>query len=44
MLFGMGAGIAMVLVAGYPLSTPWIEWSIFLYLLIGCCWLPVVWA
>jgi uncharacterized membrane protein len=36
-------GIAMVLMAGYPLSTPWIEWSILLYMLVGCCWLPVVW-
>jgi uncharacterized membrane protein len=28
---------------GLPLSTPWIAWSIALYLLAGACWLPVVW-
>jgi uncharacterized membrane protein len=51
-LFGMGAGIAfffvraqrtMVRLAGFPLSLPWLRWSIALYVLIGCCWLPVVW-
>ena len=27
---------------GLPLSTPWVEWSIALYLLAGAAWLPVV--
>ena len=36
-------GLAMVRLAGYPLSLPWLRWSIALYALIGCCWLPVVW-
>ncbi len=36
-------GLAMVRLAGYPLSMPWLRWSIALYVLIGCCWLPVVW-
>lgn len=27
---------------GWPLSTPWILWSIGLYIFIGCFWLPVV--
>jgi uncharacterized membrane protein len=36
-------GLAMVRLAGYPLSLPWLRWSIALYVLIGCCWLPVVW-
>ena len=36
-------GLAMVRLAGFPLSLPWLRWSIALYLLIGCCWLPVVW-
>jgi len=35
-------GLGMVLFAGYPLSLPWLRWSIVLYVLIGCCWLPVV--
>jgi len=36
-------GLAMVKLAGYPLSLPWLRWSIALYVLIGCCSLPVVW-
>jgi uncharacterized membrane protein len=36
-------GLAMVRLAGYPLSLPWLRWSMMLYVLIGCCWLPVVW-
>jgi uncharacterized membrane protein len=36
-------GIAMLSMAGWPLDTPWIMWSIALYLLAGACWLPVVW-
>jgi len=38
-----GTGIALALIAGYPLSSPWLLLSILLYGLIGCCWLPVVW-
>jgi uncharacterized membrane protein len=38
-----GSGVALALLAGYPLTTPWIDFSIGLYVLIGCCWLPVVW-
>lgn len=37
------SGIAMALILGWPLSTPWIAVSLLLYVLIGCCWLPVVW-
>ena len=36
-------GIALALMSGYPLWTPWLVWSITLYFLVGCCWLPVVW-
>jgi uncharacterized membrane protein len=36
-------GIALALMAGYPLSTPWLVLSMVLYGLVGCCWLPVVW-
>jgi uncharacterized membrane protein len=37
------SGIAMVHMAGWPLSTPWIALTLALYLLAGLCWLPVVW-
>ncbi len=36
-------GLAMARIAGFPSSLPWLQWSIALYVLIGCCWLPVVW-
>jgi uncharacterized membrane protein len=36
-------GIWLAVNAGYPLSTPLLLWSIGLYVLVGCCWLPVVW-
>jgi uncharacterized membrane protein len=37
------SGVALALMAGYPLSSPWLLLSIALYLLVGTCWLPVVW-
>lgn len=36
-----GAGLAHLL--GWPLNSWWIVASIALYVLIGLCWLPVVW-
>jgi uncharacterized membrane protein len=37
------SGIALALMAGYPLSSPWLLLSIAMYFLVGACWLPVVW-
>jgi uncharacterized membrane protein len=36
-------GIALALMAGFPLSSPWLVLSMVLYVLVGICWLPVVW-
>ncbi len=36
-------GVAMALMAGWPLTTGWLALSIALYILVGVCWLPVVW-
>ena len=36
-------GIVLAFMAGFPLSSPWLVWSMALYVLVGCCWLPVVW-
>jgi uncharacterized membrane protein len=36
-------GWYMAHLAGYPLTSKWIMWSIALYVLAGACWLPVVW-
>jgi len=36
-------GLWMAHVAGYPLSTSWIAFSLALFGFAGLCWLPVVW-
>ncbi len=36
-------GLAMAHIAGWPLSTPWLAWSLLLYAIAGVCWLPVLW-
>lgn len=36
-------GFYLIYLAGYPLSSAWIFWSIVLYFVAGACWLPVVW-
>jgi uncharacterized membrane protein len=35
-------GVALALMAGYPLTATWIAVSLALYCLAGACWLPVV--
>jgi uncharacterized membrane protein len=37
------SGLAMAQLAGYPVMTGWVSYSIFLYAVAGCCWLPVLW-
>lgn len=39
----LATGLAMVQLAGLPLSTPWLAWSLALFALALACWLPVVW-
>jgi uncharacterized membrane protein len=36
-------GLYLMHFAGVPFETPWILWSLALYLLAGAAWLPVVW-
>lgn len=36
-------GFYLMHLMGLPLDTPWILWSVVLYLLAGAAWLPVVW-
>lgn len=36
-------GVLLAREAGWPLTTPWIIWSLILYVGTGLCWLPVVW-
>jgi uncharacterized membrane protein len=33
----------LIRIAGFPMHSRWIVWSIALYVLAGACWLPVVW-
>lgn len=35
-------GVALALMAGYPLRSTWIVASIALYVVAGACWIPVV--
>lgn len=37
------SGAFLALAIGYSLWEPWIVMSLALYVLIGACWLPVVW-
>ena len=37
------SGLWLAQMAGMPLSSKWIAWSIILYIIAGACWLPVVW-
>lgn len=36
-------GFALMHMAGWKMSTPWIAWTLVLYVLAGACWLPVLW-
>lgn len=36
-------GLALATLAGHALTDPWLLTSIGLYLIVGTCWLPVVW-
>ena len=36
-------GYMLMRIAGYPLSSPWIAWSVGLYIIAVACWLPVLW-
>jgi len=35
-------GLALVYLAGYPLWNGWVLYAVLLYIVAGCCWLPVV--
>jgi len=36
-------GFWLVYLLGLPFETVWIRISLLLYVLAGCCWIPVVW-
>lgn len=42
LIFQPVSGFYLMYLAGTPLDSSWIAWSIALYLLAGICWLPVV--
>lgn len=43
MVFQPLSGFYLAHLAGFPLGSTWIVWSVILYLVAGGCWLPVVW-
>jgi uncharacterized membrane protein len=36
-------GFYLIHVAGYPLHSKWIVWSVVLFVIAALCWFPVVW-
>jgi uncharacterized membrane protein len=42
-LLQLATGIALVMHTGLPWSQPWLLWALVLFVLVGACWLPVVW-
>lgn len=42
-LLQLGTGLWLVDRLGLPFSTPWIAAALALFLLVGACWLPVLW-
>lgn len=36
-------GVWLAYITGYPMDSGWLLAAILLYLLVGACWLPVVW-
>ncbi|HEY0589801.1 MAG TPA: DUF2269 domain-containing protein [Pseudoduganella sp.] len=36
-------GFYLIHLAGFPMQTPWIKWSVVLFVIALLCWLPVVW-
>jgi len=36
-------GFYLIHLAGFPMQTPWLKWSIVLFVIALLCWLPVVW-
>jgi uncharacterized membrane protein len=37
------SGMALAVMAGFPLTSPWLLLSVAIYFLVGSCWLHVVW-
>lgn len=36
-------GAWLIWQGGYDWTAPWLVWTYVLYIVVGCCWLPVVW-
>lgn len=36
-------GVALTYLAGYPIMSGWVFYSLCLYFFAGACWLPVIW-
>lgn len=36
-------GFYLLHLMGIPLNTHWVRWSVILYVIAVCCWVPVVW-
>jgi uncharacterized membrane protein len=43
MIVQPATGFYLIHLAGFPMQTPWIKWSVVLFVIALLCWLPVVW-
>lgn len=39
----LASGLWLVQLAGLPFHLTWIRWALVLFVLVGACWLPVLW-
>jgi uncharacterized membrane protein len=37
------SGLWLIDIVGYAATEPWLMWAYGLYVVVGACWLPVVW-
>ena len=37
------SGFALIFIAGFDWTSPWLMWTYVIYIIAGLCWLPVVW-
>lgn len=42
-LLQLASGFGMAAILGFGLQNPWLKWSMSLFILVGLCWLPVLW-
>jgi uncharacterized membrane protein len=39
----LASGVALMHLAGWRIEQRWLAWALVLFVLVGACWLPVLW-